>query len=407
MPSPSHYASRLSIDVQGGLLVACTILAALVGAVGLAFGNDRLALAGFLVSTAFFGIFALYLIVKERRRHESAEDELQAQATFLESLVDSIAAVSSSREAPEILDRACDEARKLFAAERARFLPPDASESDATGVMGERMLVPLAVRDERIGTLELVRSERFHRWDHMRATVLADFAARAVENAQLLAEAHERESDRARLTERLITAEQDERSRLSVFLHDGPLQSLSGIALMHDAALAALRDGRYEDAARVIESSLPRERETIRTLRDLSFAIEPVVLRDQGFRAAVRALGDQIEDSEQITVATDVEAGERVGEQAQVALYQIIRETLNQAVARRPERIDVAMRALDDGGFELEIADDGVGERRRAGFESILERVQALNGRMSVDHGRPTGTLVRVVVPSYVAAAQG
>ncbi len=72
---------------------------------------------------------------------------------------------------------------------------------------------------------------------------------------------------------------------------------------MHDAALAAIEDGRYEDAERVIESSLSKERETIRTLRDLSFAIEPVVLRDQGFHAAVRALGDQIEDSQQITVA--------------------------------------------------------------------------------------------------------
>ena len=108
---------------------------------------------------------------------------------------------------------------------------------------------------------------------------------------------------------------------------------------MHDAALAALRDGRYEDAARVIESSLPRERETIRTLRDLSFAIEPVVLRDRGFHAAVRALGDQIEDSQQITVGTDVEAGEQLGEKAQVALYQIIRESLNQAVPP-PARAD-------------------------------------------------------------------
>jgi signal transduction histidine kinase len=407
MPSPSPSASRLSIDRWGGLLVACTIVAALLGVVALGFDNDRLAVAGLVASMAFFGVFALYLIVSERRRHESAEDELQAQTMFLESLVDSIAAVSSSREAPEILDRACDEARKLFDADSVRFLPPDTPGGEGVGGPGERMLVPLAVRDERIGALELVRSEPFHRWDHVRATVLADFAARAFENARLLADARERETERARLTERLITAEQDERSRLSLFLHDGPLQSMSGIALMHDAALAALRDGRYEDAARVIESSLPKERETIRTLRDLSFAIEPVVLRDRGFHAAVRALGDQIEDSQQITVGTDVEAGERLGEKAQVALYQIIRESLNQAVPRRPERIEVTMRALDDGTFELEIADDGVGERRQASFTALDERVQALNGRLSVDHGRATGTLVRVVVPSYVAAARG
>jgi signal transduction histidine kinase len=113
--------------------------------------------------------------------------------------------------------------------------------------------------------------------------------ALAAENARLLEEAREREGERARLTDQVITAEQDERRRLSLFLHDGPLQSMSGIALMHDAALAAIREGRHEDAARVIESSLERERKTIQELRDLSFAIEPLVLRDQGLHAAVRA----------------------------------------------------------------------------------------------------------------------
>src|SRR5918995_6834986 len=143
--------------------------------------------------------------------------------------------------------------------------------------------------------------------------------ALVAENARLLEEAHEREGERARLTDQVITAEQDERRRLSLFLHDGPLQSMSGIALMHDAALESLRRGRYEDAERVIERSLARERKTIQELRDLSFAIEPLVLRDQGFHAAVRALGDQIEQSDRITVSTNVGAGEALGEKTQAA----------------------------------------------------------------------------------------
>jgi signal transduction histidine kinase len=228
--------------------------------------------------------------------------------------------------------------------------------------------------------------------------------ALAAENARLLEEAREREGERARLTDQVITAEQDERRRLSLFLHDGPLQSMSGIALMHDAALAAIRDGRYADAERVIESSLERERKTIQELRDLSFAIEPLVLRDQGFHAAVRALGDQIEGSHRITVSTNVGAGEQLGEKTQAALYQIIREAVNQAVHRSPENIEVGVGTLDDGGYAIEIADDGVGERRRASIEAIEERVRVLNGRFSVDHGDDGGTMVRVVIPGYVAA---
>jgi signal transduction histidine kinase len=388
-----------------GILVGCTVGAALIGALGLAFGEPAIAAGGLVASTTFFGAFALYLIVTERRRHESAEDELQAQTMFLESLVDSIAAVSSTLNAAEILDRTCDEARRLFDAETARVLPPGYVGEQAHG--GERMLVPLAVHGELLGDLELTRPEQFHRWDHMRATVLADFAARMVENSRLLEEARDREAERERLTERLITAEQDERRRLSLFLHDGPLQSMSGIALMHDASLAALQDGRHEDAAKIIENSLQKERDTIRVLRDLSFAIEPLVLRDQGFYAAVRALADQIEGTHRITVVTHAEAGERLGEKTQVALYQIIRESLNQAVRRRPLKIEVVLAEREDGGFQTEITDDGVEERRRASIEAIDERVKILNGRLEIDSGEHGGTLVRVVVPPYVAAARG
>ncbi|HWB56514.1 MAG TPA: hypothetical protein VG479_06230, partial [Gaiellaceae bacterium] len=178
---------RLSRNARG-ILVGCTVGAALIGALGLAFDEPAVAAAGLVASTAFFGGFALYLIVAERRRHEYAEDELQAQATFLESLVDSIAAVSSTLDATEILERTCDEAKRLFDAPGARILPPGRAV-DGASPGGERLVVPLAVRGERLGDLELTRPEPFHRWDHMRATVLADFAARAVENSRLLEEA--------------------------------------------------------------------------------------------------------------------------------------------------------------------------------------------------------------------------
>jgi len=405
MPSRSRFAIPSSTRTAGAL-AAATVTAAVAGAIGWATGLFWLAAASLVTATAFAGAFAVYLIVSERRRHESAEDELQAQASFLESLVDSIAAVSTPLEAKEIIERMCEEAKQLFDAREARFLSRAENAAGEPRLTENGMIVPLAVRGNQVGALSLIRPGGFHRWDLMRASVLAAFASRAAENARLIVEAQERESDRARLAERLITAEQDERRRLSLYLHDGPVQSMAGIALMNDAALAAIRDGRYEDAAKVIETSLERERRTMQELRDLSFAIEPVVLRDQGFGAAVRALGDQIEQSQRITVATETDAGERLSEKAQVALYQIIRESLNQAVRRQPQQIGITVVELDGGGFAAEIDDDGVGERRRASLEEIDERVRILNARLSVESRAEGGTAVRVVMPPYVAAAE-
>jgi signal transduction histidine kinase len=400
MPSQSRFASRSSTS---GLLVGATVASALAAAIGLALGRPAVTVAGLIAATTFAGVFAVYLIVTERRRHETAEDELQAQTSFLESLVDALGEVSAPFLPDEIVARTADEAKTLFGADTAEIRAAAAAGSDKGHVDAGRMAIPLAVRGEPIATLELTRAEPFDRGDLVRAKVLADFASRAVENAQLLSEAREREAERARLAEQLITAEQDERRRLSLFLHDGPLQTMSGLALMHDAAIAALRDGRIDDAEKVMTGSLARERSTIQELRDLSFAIEPLVLRDQGFGAAVRALGDQIEQAHRITVSTDVEAAERLAEKAQVALYQIIRESVNQAVRRKPSRIVVLVRQDDDGAYAAEIVDDGLGERRRASIEAIDERVQILNGRLVVQNRDGGGTSVRVALPPYVA----
>jgi signal transduction histidine kinase len=208
------------------------------------------------------------------------------------------------------------------------------------------------------------------------------------------------EAEREWLVARLITAEQDERRRLSVALHDGPLQSLSGVALMQDAALAAIRDGRSAEAAELLRSAVERERAIIQELRDLSFAIEPVVLRDTDLEAAVRQLGDQLERARQIDVDVDVAAASSFGEKAQVALYQVLREALSQAADRRPTRVSIRVRELPEGGFEAAVADDGVAERRRASVEALEERARLLGAvvRFSADE---RGTSVSVAIPAH------
>jgi two-component system sensor histidine kinase UhpB len=216
--------------------------------------------------------------------------------------------------------------------------------------------------------------------------------------------APESDEQRADLAERIITAEQDERRRLAIFLHDGPVQHLSGIALMLDAALGAIEDGRPDDARTILAAALDRHRATIRELRELSFNIEPVVLRDQGFSAAVRGLADQIGLEQAIAIELDVDRGDRLGEKVQVGLYQIIRESLSQAIRRGPpNRIAIALRGLDTGGLELLIEDDGSGERRKASLDSLGERARTLNARFSVEQPPSGGTRVQVVLPAYAA----
>jgi signal transduction histidine kinase len=208
--------------------------------------------------------------------------------------------------------------------------------------------------------------------------------------------------ERARLSERLITAEQDERRRLALFLHDGPVQSLAGIALMLDAVLHAIDEGELDSARQVLTDALERHRAAIRALRDLSFNLEPVVLRDQGFTPAVTALAEELGLRHELRIELDVAAAEELGEKVQAALYQIIREALNGAVRRGPpDRIEVTVVRSPEGRFVTAITDDGSQERRREFFDVLAERARTLGGRISVDQS--AGTKIVLELPASAA----
>ena len=202
--------------------------------------------------------------------------------------------------------------------------------------------------------------ERFGPADVTQVAVFADFAARAAENAllferveALLAQAQIRESERAELSRRLVYAEQDERRKLSLHLHDGPLQTLSGVAMMLDAVAEDLTvQADPEPTVRVLETARGRQRQVIRTLRELCFALEPWVLRDQGFVSAMEALADEFEQRSLARRSRSTSTGRRLAPDDQVCLYQIVREAVTNAVKHaRPTRIDVVVTGSPRSGY--------------------------------------------------------
>jgi signal transduction histidine kinase len=203
--------------------------------------------------------------------------------------------------------------------------------------------------------------------------------------------------------ERLVAAEQDERRRIALFLHDGPVQQLSGIALMLDAAVHSIAAGKTDEASEIIAKALERHRETIRELRDLSFVLEPVILRDQGFEPALEALAAQVGTTHSLRVDLATDGADDLGEASKVALYTIIRELIDQSVRRGPPtRIGVAVSRTAEGGVEVSVSDDADPERRLRSLEAIEERVRQVHGKIDVSAG-DGGTDVRVTLPAYTA----
>ncbi len=183
-------------------------------------------------------------------------------------------------------------------------------------------------------------------------------------------------AEHARLSDQLITAEQEERRRLALFLHDGPVQSLAGIALMLDAVAASVEAGHGEDSA----TGASARRWTGSARRSARSATS----RSSWSRSccAIRASPRPCERSpsssaiaNQIEFDLDVAGADALAERAQVAIYQIIRDALHQAIRRGPPtRISIRVGEERTDGVEALIADDAPGERRRRSFEAIEER---------------------------------
>ena len=211
------------------------------------------------------------------------------------------------------------------------------------------------------------------------------------------------DAERALLAERVL-AEQEERRRLAELLHDGPVQHLSAIAQMLDAGLASLQDSETQRATEAFVRALALARDSARDLRALCDDLEPKVLRELGFSTAVRALARRLSSRYDVEIDLDVDHADELGENAQTALYQILREATDQAVRRgAPTRIEISVRATPSGGAELVVADDGPPERRSAVLEALAERAATLNARFSSEVRYPRGSTVRIEVPPSAA----
>ena len=216
-------------------------------------------------------------------------------------------------------------------------------------------------------------------------------------------ERRKEERERIRQFEQRIAGEQDERRRLALMLHDGAVQALAGIALMLDAVDHAIAEGRNDDARRVLASALEQQRATIQSLRDLSFNIEPVALRDQGFEPAVRALAERVGLDREVRVDVDVAPAEALAERAQVTFYQLIRVALDRAAGRKPSRISITVADDEDGGRVASPSPTtGTRSGARTASRSSRSAPGTLSGTVAVERGE-TGTTITVVLPGYAA----
>jgi signal transduction histidine kinase len=228
-------------------------------------------------------------------------------------------------------------------------------------------------------------------------------AALALENERLQAELRARLEDLRASRARLVQAGDEARQRLERNLHDGAQQRL--VALSLTLRLAESKFQRDPDAAQQLIAAAAAEAASANDeLRELARGLHPSILSDRGLRAALDALAAR----SPCPVELDAVPDQRLPRPVETAAYYVVAEALTN-VAKYANATAAHVRVShDDGVAVIEIADDGIGGAdvsTGSGLRGLRDRVEALDGRLTVTSPAGEGTTIVAEMPLRLAFA--
>jgi signal transduction histidine kinase len=196
---------------------------------------------------------------------------------------------------------------------------------------------------------------------------------------------------------RLVSAGDEERRRLERNLHDGAQQRLVSLSLSLRLAQGKLTSD--PEGANDLLAGAKRELDVaLEELRELARGIHPAVLTERGLGPALQSLADRAP----LPVELELPAVERLPRRVEAAAYYIVSEALAN-VAKYSGATGVTVRVAQDNGFAVvEVADDGAGgadPQRGTGLRGLTDRIEALDGMLSIDSRPGEGTRIHAEIP--------
>ena len=226
----------------------------------------------------------------------------------------------------------------------------------------------------------------------------ADTEARVCDFADLVATAIANAATRAELVAsraRIVAAGDEARRRLERDLHDGAQQRLVSLGLqlrLTEKSIPPQRNDLKEQLSQIVSGLTGVEED----LQEFSRGIHPMLSR--GLDSAIGTLALR----SAVPVTVDVAIDQRLPESAEVAAYYVVSEALtNAAKHAQASEVNVSARA-ENGNLDLVIHDDGVGgadSHKGSGLIGLMDRVEAVGGRLEITSQVGSGTSLHVEIP--------
>jgi len=220
----------------------------------------------------------------------------------------------------------------------------------------------------------------------------------------------ESEKRTEKLASWLINAQEIERKRIAMELHDELGQALNATKLH----LRVIESGLGEDQRAIreeCEKLLVYIDHIIEDVRRLSLALSPTVLEDLGLTASIQWLVSGFARYSAAKVTADIEAIDYcVPEKHRITIYRVLQEVLtNISKHARAEHVAIAIRR-HGGTVAFSVEDDGTGfdqkqelmktaPERGLGLATMSERVKAAGGILELWSQEGKGTRITFSIP--------
>lgn len=279
---------------------------------------------------------------------------------------------------------------------------------------GEEMpliCVPIESTDGTLGALEanglfLAGDEEVSHKLHT-LELAADLAGCILVNARLEQELQEKEKAATRLVKASIDAQEAERERVCLEVHDGVAQTLVS-AFQHLQALERTPAYQMPEVKQIVSKATGLLRQAIQEARDVINWLTPATLKDLGLVATLRQEMKQFEKESDCKVELEA-SWPRLAKDTEVALYRILHEAatnVRKHANSRRMRIELSREA---DRLVAQVRDWGVGFNVKQhdlsapghsmGLFSMRKRAELLGGTFQIRSAPGKGTEVRLEVP--------
>lgn len=209
------------------------------------------------------------------------------------------------------------------------------------------------------------------------------------------------------LTARLLTAQEEERRRISRDLHDDINQRLAMLVVQAESLESNLPPSA-SDCSKELRSIQDRLTELSDDVRHLAYQFHPSILDDLGLTVALQRLVDECAARANLQGTFDVSpAPQTVPQTVATCLYRIAQESLANVMKHaQASRVMVSLASTADA-ITLTVQDDGVGfdtqqlanSHRGLGLISMAERLRLVRGTVTIDSIPHQGTRLYIKVP--------